>query len=157
MTRTQKLFVLSLASGVIFGVGLCVSGMTRPEKVLGFLDVGGAWDPTLLCVMGGAVAVHFWAYRWARRQNAPRLAESFDVPAGSPIDARLALGAALFGVGWGVSGYCPGPALVSLPSGGWSVLVFVGTMLAGMWLASFLSSRGSASEADVSSAAPLRE
>jgi uncharacterized membrane protein YedE/YeeE len=143
MTRAQKLLLLSLASGAVFGLGLCVSGMTRPEKVLGFLDVGGAWDPTLLCVMGGAVAVHFWAYRWARRRSAPQLAERFVVPAGTPIDGRLAAGAALFGIGWGLSGYCPGPALVSLAGGGASVAVFVGTMLAGMWLASFLTSRTS--------------
>ena len=142
MTRaTLRLLSLSLVSGAIFGAGLCVSGMTRPEKVLGFLDVTGAWDPTLACVMGGAVAVHFWAYRWARARRSPHLAERFHVPAGTPIDARLCVGAALFGIGWGLGGYCPGPALVSLPSASLPVLVFVAAMLTGMWLASFLVAR----------------
>jgi uncharacterized membrane protein YedE/YeeE len=126
---------VSLVAGLLFGIGLCVSGMTRPEKVLGFLDVTGAWDPTLLFVMGGAVGVHFGAYRLVRRWPAPRYAERFVPPSFTRIDARLCLGAALFGIGWGISGYCPGPALVSLPSGQPSALVFVLTMLLGMALA----------------------
>lgn len=133
MTRSRRLLALALAAGALFGLGLGVSGMTRPEKVLGFLDVTGKWDPTLLFVMGGAVAVHFWAYRWIRGSAAPRLAERYLVPAGSPIDVRLCLGALLFGVGWGLGGYCPGPAIVSLATGSLSALVFVAAMFAGMW------------------------
>lgn len=134
MTRARRLLALALAAGALFGLGLGVSGMTRPEKVLGFLDVAGDWDPTLLCVMGGAVATHFWAYRWIRGRAAPPLAERYFVPAGSSIDVRLCLGALLFGVGWGLGGYCPGPAIVSLATGSLPVLVFVAAMLAGMWI-----------------------
>jgi uncharacterized membrane protein YedE/YeeE len=125
---------LALAAGALFGVGLGVSGMAQPKKVLAFLDVAGDWDPTLLFVMGGAVGVHFWAYRWARRRSAPRLDERFFVPEAAPVDARLALGAVLFGIGWGVGGYCPGPAIVSLATLGLPVAVFVAAMLAGMLL-----------------------
>jgi uncharacterized protein len=134
MTRSRWLLALALAAGALFGLGLGVSGMTRPEKVLGFLDVTGAWDATLLFVMGGAVATHFWAYRWIRGRAAPPLAERYFVPPGSPIDVRLCLGALLFGVGWGLGGYCPGPAIVSLATGSLSVLVFVAAMLVGMWI-----------------------
>jgi uncharacterized membrane protein YedE/YeeE len=133
MNRPRQLVLLALAAGGLFGVGLVVSGMTRPEKVLGFLDLAGDWDPTLLCVMAGAVAVHSVAYRWVRGRT-PLLAERLFVPPGTPIDARLCAGALLFGVGWGLGGYCPGPAIVSLASGSASVLVFVVAMLAGMWL-----------------------
>jgi uncharacterized protein len=133
MSRARQLVVLALGAGVLFGVGLVVSGMTQPEKVLGFLDVTGDWDPTLLCVMGGAVAVNFVAYRCARGRS-PWIAERFFVPAGTPIDARLCVGALLFGVGWGLGGYCPGPSIVSLATGSAPVLVFVAAMLAGMWL-----------------------
>jgi uncharacterized membrane protein YedE/YeeE len=134
MKHSGRLLALALAAGALFGLGLGVSGMTRPAKVLGFLDITGDWDPTLLFVMGGAVATHFWAYRWMRGRAAPLLAERYFVPAGSPIDLRLCVGALLFGVGWGLGGYCPGPALVSLTTGSLSVLVFVAAMLAGMWI-----------------------
>lgn len=134
MSPSRRRSALALAAGVLFGVGLGVSGMAQPAKVLGFLDVAGDWDPTLLFVMGGAVGVHFWAYRWVRRRTAPRLDERFFVPDGTPIDARLALGAVLFGVGWGIGGYCPGPAIVSLASLGAPVIVFVAALLVGMLL-----------------------
>jgi uncharacterized membrane protein YedE/YeeE len=134
VTRAQQRSALALAAGVLFGVGLGVSGMAQPAKVLGFLDVAGDWDPTLLFVMGGAVGVHFWAYRWMRRRSAPGTGERFSIPAGTPIDARLGLGAVLFGIGWGLGGYCPGPAIVSLASLGAPVLVFVAAMLGGMLL-----------------------
>jgi uncharacterized membrane protein YedE/YeeE len=139
VTRSRQRSALALAAGVLFGVGLGVSGMSQPAKVLAFLDVSGDWDPTLLFVMGGAVAVHFWAYRWARRRSAPRLDERFFVPAGTPIDARLSLGAVLFGVGWGIGGYCPGPALVSLASLGVPVFVFAAAMLGGMLLVRWMA------------------
>jgi uncharacterized protein len=134
VSRSRQRSALALAAGVLFGVGLGVSGMAQPAKVLGFLDVTGDWDPTLLFVMGGAVGVHFWAYRWARRRSAPGLDERFFVPAGTPIDARLSLGAVVFGIGWGIGGYCPGPAIVSLASLGAPVIVFVAAMLGGMLL-----------------------
>jgi len=134
LSPSRQRTALALAAGAVFGVGLGVSGMAKPGKVLAFLDVGGDWDPTLLFVMGGAVGVHFWAYRCMRRRSAPRFAERFSVPAGMPIDARLGLGAVLFGVGWGLGGYCPGPAFISLATLGLPVLVFVGAMLAGMLL-----------------------
>jgi uncharacterized protein len=139
VSRSRHRTALALAAGVLFGVGLGVSGMAQPAQVLAFLDVGGDWDPTLLFVMGGAVGVHFWAYRWARHRTAPGLDERFFVPAGTPIDVRLGLGAVLFGVGWGLGGYCPGPAIVSLASLGVPVFVFVAAMLAGMLLVRTLS------------------
>jgi uncharacterized membrane protein YedE/YeeE len=151
MSRARQLVALALGAGVLFGVGLVVSGMTQPEKVLGFLDVTGDWDPTLLCVMGGAVAVNFVAYRWARGRS-PWVAERFFVPAGTPIDARLCVGALLFGVGWGLGGYCPGPSIVSLATGSAPVLVFVAAMLAGMWLVR--PALGAASTAPATERAP---
>lgn len=140
MTGRRPL-LLALVAGLLFGVGLGVSGMTRPEKVLGFLDVTGAWDASLLFVMGGAVGVHFCAYRLVRRRAAPLFAERFELPQARRVDARLCFGAATFGVGWGIAGYCPGPALVSLVSGQASVVVFVLAMLAGMRLARPLLAR----------------
>jgi uncharacterized membrane protein YedE/YeeE len=142
----HRLSFLALLAGLLFGVGLAVSGMTLPRKVLAFLDVTGAWDPSLLFVMGGAVAVHFCGYRLVRGRAAPPLAERFVLPLARPIDARLCIGSVLFGVGWGIAGYCPGPALVSLASGQPSPLVFVIAMLAGMWLARPLLARNVASE-----------
>jgi hypothetical protein len=124
----------AFGSGLLFGVGLVVSGMAQPTRVIGFLDVFGAWDPSLLFVMIGAVAVHFTALRLIARQNAPLCASEFDQPRRTRVDGRLLIGAALFGVGWGLSGYCPGPSVVSLPSASTSVLVFVGAMAVGMWL-----------------------
>jgi len=134
VNRSRHRSALALAAGVLFGLGLGVSGMAQPTKVLGFLDVAGDWDPTLLFVMGGAVSVHFWAYRWARRRTAPGLDERFFVPESMPIDARLGIGAVLFGIGWGLGGYCPGPAIVSLASLGAPVIIFVAAMLGGMLL-----------------------
>ena len=124
--------IIPLVSGVLFGAGLCLSGMTRPPKVRAFLDVGGAWDPSLALVMAGAVAVYFLAYRFARRRAAV-VAGALPPPApATPIEGRLVVGAALFGVGWGASGFCPGPAIVSLGALAGSAWVFVPAMLAGM-------------------------
>jgi len=100
-------------SGVLFAVGLALGGMTQPEKILGFLDIFGAWDPSLLFVMLGAVGVHSIAYRLTMRRASPVFAESFHVPRRQELDARLIGGATLFGIGWGLAGYCPGPALVA--------------------------------------------
>lgn len=120
----------AVVAGLAFGLGLVVSGMTRPSKVLAFLDVFGDWDPSLLFVMGGAVFVYALGYRFRREK--PLAADSYAIPSGGKLDARLLLGAGVFGVGWGLSGYCPGPAVVSLGSGSLGVLVFVACVVAGM-------------------------
>lgn len=121
-------------SGLLFALGLGVSGMTQPQKVIAFLDVTGDWDPSLLLVMASATLVYFLSYRWITKRSAPLLAEKFSLPAAKHMDARLLAGSAMFGIGWGLSGYCPGPALVALASLGPATLVFTGSMLAGMML-----------------------
>ena len=123
--------VVALLTGVIFGVGLLISGMATPAKVFAFLDVGGAWDPALAFVMAGAIGVHAPLVWLARRRRAPLFAATFHWPTVRGIDPALIAGAAIFGVGWGISGYCPGPALVSLGTGTTSILVFVGALLVG--------------------------
>ncbi len=129
-----KANLTALLAGLVFGAGLGISGMTRPERVLGFLDVAGDWDPSLALVMVGAIAVHATLYRRIRRRSTPWFDDHLHVPVRRDVDGKLVAGAALFGVGWGLGGYCPGPALVSLVTGQRSVLVFVGAMLAGMAL-----------------------
>lgn len=119
-------------AGTIFGLGLAVSGMTDPAKVIGFLDLFGDWDPTLAFVMGGALLVAFPAFWWADRRRRPVLADSFDLPTNRSLDPRLLGGSALFGAGWGLSGLCPGPAVASLVTGMPQVFAFVAAMLAGM-------------------------
>lgn len=114
--------------------GLWVGGMTRPEKVRGFLDFTGSWDPTLVFVMGGAVSVHALAYRLIRRRTRPVFREAFQIPTRRDIDAKLVLGAAVFGLGWGLGGYCPGPAITSLTTGSASVFAFVAAMMLVSWL-----------------------
>jgi uncharacterized membrane protein YedE/YeeE len=128
--------LVALAVGIVFGAGLLLSGMTQPAKVLAFLDVAGAWDPSLMFVMGSAIPVYAVAYRLALRRPRPLLAEAFVLPSRTSLDAKLIGGAALFGVGWGLSGYCPGPSIVSLAAGAPDVVVFVVTAALGMWLAS---------------------
>jgi uncharacterized membrane protein YedE/YeeE len=125
-------FLLAVAIGVIFAVGLALAGMTDPAKITGVLDVGGRWDPSLLFVMAGAIGVFAPISRIARRQRAPRLDRRFHWPVEHGIDIWLVGGAALFGIGWGISGYCPAPALASMVAGGAPVLVFVATMLIGI-------------------------
>ena len=125
----------AVASGSLFGLGLALAGMTRVEKVRGFLDFSGDWDPSLLFVMGGAVAVHAVAWRVVARRARPVFAPRFEFPAARVIDARLLGGAALFGVGWGLGGFCPGPAVASLASGAPAAVAFVVAMLAGFVLA----------------------
>jgi hypothetical protein len=124
----------AFAFGVIFALGLGMAGMTQPAKVIGFLDVAGAWDPTLAFVMGGAVLVGVLAFPRILRRPTAVLGDRFALPAKRTIDGPLLVGAALFGVGWGLSGYCPGPALVSLVTLTPSVLVFVACMGAGLGL-----------------------
>ena len=124
--------ISALVAGVLFGLGLPVSHMIDPAKVLGFLDIAGDWDPSLAIVMLGALIVATPAYALSRRLRAPLCAEGFTSPAVTPIDQRLIAGALLFGVGWGLVGYCPGPALASLGFGGGKTLLFVAAMLVGM-------------------------
>ncbi|TCJ16865.1 YeeE/YedE family protein [Rubrobacter taiwanensis] len=133
--------VVALISGVIFGLGLAISGMANPAKVVGFLDFFGDWDPTLALVMGGALLVAIPAFRLILRREGPVLGGGFDLPARRDIDGRLVGGAALFGLGWGISGFCPGPAVVALSSGVGAVFVFVGAMVAGMALYSLVAQR----------------
>lgn len=121
-----------LITGLLFGGGLAVGGMTDPRVVVGFLDVAGAWNPTLLFVLLGAVATTFIGYRIVLRRPAPVFAKSFALPTRSDLDSRLLGGAALFGVGWGLSGYCPGPAVASAASLQPGTLVFLAAMLLGM-------------------------
>jgi uncharacterized membrane protein YedE/YeeE len=129
----MKRDAVAFVSGAIFSAGLCLSGMTHPSKVLAFLDVAGAWDPSLALVMVGAIGVTAVASFVSRRRSAPLLDERFHTPpAGAPIDVKLLAGAAMFGVGWGLSGLCPGPAVVSLASGQVGAVVFVVAMLCGM-------------------------
>lgn len=127
--------IISLISGVLFGIGLVISGMSNPAKVLNFLDVFGTWDPSLAFVMAGALIVTGIGYRLSWRQSKPMLADKFDLPLSQHIDARLLTGAAAFGIGWGLSGFCPGPAVTSLALLAPGTLAFVPAMLAGMWIA----------------------
>ncbi len=127
--------------GLIFGTGLVISGMSDPAKVLNFLDLAGNWDPSLAFVMSGAVLVAFVGYRLVFRQPRPLLAESFQVPTSRDINSRLVAGAAIFGIGWGLGGLCPGPALTGLGLGAPGVLAFVPAMLLGVALARWLAGR----------------
>ena len=122
----------SLLAGLVFGLGLIVSGMANPAKVLGFLDLGGSWDPSLAFVMGGAVAVAAVAFTFARGRKQSLLGADMKLSTSRVIDRRLVLGSILFGVGWGIAGFCPGPALVALGMGEVKAMVFVIAMLAGM-------------------------
>jgi len=124
--------LLGFVGGLVFGVGLLLSGMTDPHKVKAFLDVAGAWDPSLALVMGGAIAVGMGAHALARRRSRAWTGAPMEIPTDRTIDARLIGGGVLFGMGWGVAGFCPGPALVALGSGMAEAGVFVVAMLAGM-------------------------
>lgn len=126
---------IALLAGLVFGLGLSLGGMTQPAVVLGFLDLFGAWDPRLVFVMGGAVLTTAIGYRLVFRRDRPLFESDFQLPTARRFDARLIVGSALFGTGWGIAGYCPGPALASLGGGAPSLLVLVATMVAGWWLA----------------------
>jgi uncharacterized membrane protein YedE/YeeE len=124
----------NLVAGIVFGLGLVISGLANPAKVLNFLDFAGAWDPSLAFVMVGAVATAALGYRLVLAQPKPAFDARFHLPTATAIDRRMLAGAAMFGVGWGLSGYCPGPAITALPLLNASTLVFVAAMLLGMWL-----------------------
>jgi uncharacterized protein len=134
----------ALLAGLIFGIGLLLAGMANPAKVLGFLDLAGAWDPSLALVMLAAIAVAVLPFSWARRQRLTLLDAPMQLPNKRSLDRRLIGGSLLFGVGWGIAGICPGPALAILLSGHWQVLLFVLAMLAGMLLFSVLENRRAA-------------
>jgi uncharacterized membrane protein YedE/YeeE len=133
--------VAALFSGLLFGFGLLLSGMANPNKVLGFLDLAGAWDPSLAFVMAGAIAVGVVAFAVARKRTVSYLGLDMKVPTTNQVDGRLIAGSVLFGVGWGVVGLCPGPALVALGTGQFKAVVFVLAMLAGMGLFELLELR----------------
>jgi uncharacterized membrane protein YedE/YeeE len=124
----MKAPLTSFIAGVVFALGLGISGMTRPVKVIGFLDFFGSWDPSLAFVMIGAICVYYVAYRWSRKMAAPLLSARFSMPSRRDLDARLVLGATIFGAGWGLGGFCPGPAITSLASGAIPVMLFVVAM-----------------------------
>ena len=134
MTSSAARILAALVSGAVFGLGLSVSGMIDPARVRGFLDLAGTWDPTLLFVMAGAVPTAFLGVRMAGRLKRPVFDTRFALPTSRAIDRRLVVGSALFGVGWGMAGLCPGPALASLSTGLVPAFIFVAAMLAGMLL-----------------------
>jgi uncharacterized protein len=126
--------IASLITGTIFGAGLALSDMINPARVLGFLDLAGQWDPSLAFVMGGAIFPMVIAYAVSRRMRTPLFDKSFLIPENRVMDSRLLIGAALFGIGWGLVGFCPGPAIAGLVMGAWQPWLFVAAMLAGMWI-----------------------
>ncbi len=134
-------FFVNFALGLLFGIGLVVSGMANPAKVLNFLDLFGTWDPSLAFVMGGAVLVGFLGYRMVFARDKPLAAPAFVVPTRQDIDRSLLIGPAIFGIGWGLGGFCPGPALTSLSLGAPGTLVFVPAMLIGMAVARAIAER----------------
>lgn len=126
--------LISFATGLIFGLGLLVSGMSDPSKVLAFLDLAGAWDPSLMLVMGGAIGIAFFAFRFAGKRPLSLLGDKMHLPTATRIDRPLILGSLIFGVGWGLAGICPGPAFVLLGRGSAPALIFAVALLAGMVL-----------------------
>jgi len=135
--------LMALITGLVFGIGLIVAGMTNPAKVLGFLDLAGRWDPSLALVMAGAILVALPAFRVAARRRQSLLGEPMRLPTATRIDRRLVLGSLAFGAGWGLAGFCPGPALASLTTGAVQPLIFCAAMLVGMGIFELLERRRS--------------
>ncbi len=127
----MKRNIAALIAGVVFGFGLALSQMVNPRKVLAFLDVTGGWDPSLALVMGGALGITALGYRWVLRRNQPVCASQFHLPTRKHLDKGLISGAMVFGAGWGLGGFCPGPAIAALVAGSWEAPVFVLALLAG--------------------------
>lgn len=125
-------FLMALLSGFVFSLGLIASGMTNPAKIIGFLDITGQWDPSLMLVMGGAIAVGLPAFQWFKKRKTTLLKASCTLEFSNAIDKRLIIGSVLFGMGWGLAGFCPGPAVVVLTSGLPETFLFVSSLLAGM-------------------------
>ncbi|SHK48486.1 hypothetical protein SAMN05216369_2264 [Marinobacter antarcticus] len=144
----MKSAIASLFAGLLFGLGLIVSGMANPEKVLGFLDIAGLWDPSLAFVMGGAIIVGLLAFTVARKRTLSFLGFNMKVPGHSHIDKRLVIGGLLFGIGWGIAGICPGPGLVALGAGEIKAVVFVASMVAGMGIFELIERRRSGARPD---------
>lgn len=134
-------FISAFAVGLIFGVGIAISGMINPAKVLNFFDIAGTWDPSLIFVMGGALVTTFIGYRFVLRRGKPVIEERFQLPTARDIDARLIGGAAVFGIGWGIAGFCPGAAVPALGSGKIEVVGFVAALLAGLWVARLVQAK----------------
>ncbi len=126
--------IFALVTGLVFGTGIATSGLMDPAKVLNFFDLAGTWDPSLAFVMGGALLVTFIGYRLAWRRSAPLFGDRFQLPVSTVIDARLIGGSALFGIGWGISGFCPGAAIPALGTGRWEVALFLASVIAGFGL-----------------------
>jgi len=140
----MKRELIALASGIVFAIGLGISGMTQPAKVIGFLDFAGRWDASLAFVMVGAIAVNLLAFRGiVRKRSASLCGDAFRLPTKREIDVRLVIGAAIFGVGWGLGGYCPGPGLTSVATLEAGPLVFVAAMAAGIFLQAAIFNRSS--------------
>ena len=135
----MKSLIVSFTVGLLFAIGLGVSGMTQPEKVIGFLDIFGTWDPSLMFVMVGAIGIHSVAYLFIKKTQKPILSSEWHLPKQSQITKSLIFGSLLFGIGWGLAGYCPGPALVSIVTLQNEVLVFILSMIIGMVLYKFYS------------------
>ena len=147
----------SLSAGLLFGFGLALSGMTHPQKVLGFLDVAGAWDASLLFVLGGAVGVTLLSFRFILRMGKPLLAERFIITKETHIDRPMLVGAILFGVGWGISGYCPGPAIALIAAPNWELLAFLPAAVLGAVAEKYFELRAQKKRAMQAQAAQPRE
>ena len=154
MSTHTKQNLVALVAGLLFGVGLVVGGMTVPGNVIGFLDITGDWRPALMFVMGGAIAVHAVVYRIVKGRRSPMFAEKFSLPTRRDLDVRLLAGAAIFGVGWGLGGFCPGPGITAMASGSFSAVVFVVSMLGAMWVTSAVERAREASRAQAASTQP---
>ncbi len=135
----MSLVVAAYVSALLFGLGLGISGMTLPHKVIGFLDVTGNWDPSLAFVMVGAIAVHSISFRLITKRESPILTTAFHIPTKRAIDSKLIIGSLIFGAGWGLGGFCPGPAIVASVSGAPSVLTFLAFMVAGVYAHKFFN------------------
>lgn len=133
-SNNTALTIVAGLVGLIFGFGLVISGMSNPAKVIGFLDIADPWDPSLMFVMGGAIAVGVPGFYWAKKQNKSLLGMPMNLPSNTTIDRKLIVGSVLFGAGWGIGGFCPGPALVAASSLAGDALIFVAAMAAGMFL-----------------------
>jgi len=142
----MKSRITALLAGLIFGVGLLLSGMANPEKVLGFLDLAGAWDPSLALVMIGAITIGLPVFQWMKGRSRSLLGEALQLPTSSDIDRRLVTGGLLFGIGWGLAGFCPGPAIVATSAGQEKALVFTLAMLTGMGIFQFGSRKNTVAQ-----------
>jgi uncharacterized protein len=155
MSPKIKSALVAFGAGIVFAIGLALSGMTHPAKVQGFLDVAGHWDPSLALVMVGAIGTHFVLRRLILRRATPVGAPSFDEPKTTKIDAPLVVGAAIFGMGWGISGYCPAPAIATLGTGSLEGIVFFGAVASGMWIHRFVRPKAPLLSAAIAPADPL--